>query len=71
MTSHKQTILRVSASQGSVNADADQTVFSISAKHTGDGIIQGVGDITEIFYLLMESGDYLLKESGDRIKLDA
>jgi len=70
MTSHKQTILKISASQGSVNANGTQSTLSTSAKHTGDGIIQGISDITEIFYLLMESGDYLLKESGDRIRLN-
>jgi len=67
MTSHKQTILQVSASQGSVSADAEQTIFSISAKHTGDGIIAGVGDVGDL--MLKESGDYLLLESGDFIRL--
>lgn len=67
MTSHKQTILKISASQGSVNVDGSQTTFSISAKHTGDGIITGVGDVGDL--MLKESGDYLLLESGDFIRL--
>ena len=48
-----------------------QQLLKVSSKQTGDGIIQGVGDVTgDIFYLLMESGDYLLKESGDKIQLN-
>ena len=69
MTSHKQQTIKISATQGSLNANGVQTSFSASAKHTGDGIISGVGDVTEIFYLLTESADFLLLESGDKIEL--
>ena len=59
-----------SSSTTSYSKTSNTTEYSSSSVNTNEGLIAGIGDVIDVFYLLMESGDFLLQESGDRIELE-